>query len=247
VTDVDKHATLLNADAKPKSNYEEETIMKKTVATLAVVCCMAFGLTSHSTEAATAYTYYQVKKGDTFSKIAKTYKTTISALKSLNGRKSDVLYAGERIKVPRLAAASGAKPIASSSSKKRTISISAEERKLLAQLVQAETGFSEPFAGKVEVALVIFNRVKHPDFPNTVKGVIYQKTKSGYAFVPVKTGKLTHIQPTKQDYEAVDKALSLFPNDRRGSLYFYNPKITKDKWMLSRPVTIRIGHHVFAK
>ncbi|EZP78169.1 cell wall hydrolase SleB [Parageobacillus genomosp. 1] len=218
--------------------------MKKTVATLAVVCCMAFGLTSHSTEAATAYTYYQVKKGDTFSKIAKTYKTTISALKSLNGRKSDVLYAGERIKVPRLAAAS---PIASSSSKKRTISISAEERKLLAQLVQAETGFSEPFAGKVEVALVIFNRVKHPDFPNTVKGVIYQKTKSGYAFVPVKTGKLTHIQPTKQDYAAVDKALSLFPNDQRGSLYFYNPKITKDKWMLSRPVTIRIGHHVFAK
>jgi N-acetylmuramoyl-L-alanine amidase len=221
--------------------------MKKTVATLAVVCCMAFGLTSHSTEAATAYTYYHVKKGDTFSKLAKTYKTTISALKSLNHRKSEVLIAGETIKVPQLAAVSGAEPKTGSSSQKRTISISAEERKLLAQLVQAETGFSEPFAGKVEVALVVFNRVKNPAFPNTVKGVIYQKTKSGYAFVPVRTGKLTHIQPTKEDYAAVDKALSLFPNDHRGSLYFYNPKITKDKWMLSRPVTIRIGHHVFAR
>ncbi|MGG3924293.1 cell wall hydrolase, partial [Geobacillus thermodenitrificans] len=94
---------------------------------------------------------------------------------------------------------------------------------------------------------VIFNRVKHKEFPNTVRGVIYQKTKSGYAFAPVKTGKLTRIQPTKKDYEAVDKALALFPNDRRGSLYFYNPKITKDKWMLSRPVTIRIGNHAFAK
>ncbi|BDG42856.1 cell wall hydrolase [Saccharococcus caldoxylosilyticus] len=221
--------------------------MKKTLAALAVVCCMVVGFTSHSTDAATTYTYYKVKKGDSFYKLAKTYKTTVSALKSLNHRKSDVLVAGETIKVPRLAKIQAVKQAAEPVAKKPKFSIRAEERKLMAQLVHAETGFSEPFAGKVEVALVVFNRVKNPAFPNTVKGVIYQKTKSGYAFVPVRTGKLTHIQPTKEDYAAVDKALSLFPNDHRGSLYFYNPKITKDKWMLSRPVTIRIGHHVFAK
>ena len=218
-------------------------MIKRTFATLAVVCCMVVGFTSHSTDAATTYTYYKVKKGDTFYKIAKTYKTTVSAVKSLNRRKSDVLRAGETIKVPRLAKVQPAKRAA----QKPNFSIRPEERKLMAQLVHAETGFSEPFAGKVEVALVILNRVKHPAFPNSIKGVIYQKTKSGYAFVPVRTGKLMRIQPTKQDYAAVDKALSLFPNDRRGSLYFYNPKITKDKWMLSRPVTIRIGNHVFAK
>ncbi|SFA46862.1 LysM domain-containing protein [Parageobacillus thermantarcticus] len=214
-------------------------MIRKTFATLAVVCCMVSGFSSYSTNAATTYTYYKVKKGDTLFKIAKTYKTTVSALKSLNQRKSDVLIAGETIKVPRLAV--------KSVGQKQKFSISAEERKLMAQLVHAETGFSEPFAGKVEVALVILNRVKHPAFPKTIKGVIYQKTRSGYAFVPVKTGKLTRIQPTKQDYAAVDRALALFPNDRRGSLYFYNPKITKDKWMRSRPVTIRIGNHVFAK
>ncbi|GAJ41643.1 putative cell wall hydrolase [Parageobacillus caldoxylosilyticus NBRC 107762] len=222
-------------------------MMKKILATLVVVCFMVVGFTSHSTDAATTYTYYKVKKGDSFYKLAKTYKTTISALKSLNHRKSDVLVAGETIKVPRLAKTHAVKQAAEPVAKKPKFSIRAEERKLMAQLVHAETGFSEPFAGKVEVALVILNRVKHPGFPNSIKGVIYQKTKSGYAFAPVKTGKLTRIQPTKQDYAAVDKALSLFPNDRRGSLYFYNPKITKDKWMLSRPVTIRIGHHVFAK
>ncbi|WP_420768284.1 cell wall hydrolase [Parageobacillus thermoglucosidasius] len=214
-------------------------MIKKTFATLAVVCCIVSGISSYSTDAATTYTYYKVKKGDTLFKIAKTYKTTVSALKSLNQRKSDVLIAGETIKVPRLAV--------KSAGQKQNFSISAAERKLMAQLVHAETGFSEPFAGKVEVALVILNRMKHPAFPKTIKGVIYQKTKSGYAFVPVRTGKLTRIQPTKQDYAAVDRALSLFPNDRRGSLYFYNPKITKDKWMLSRPVTIRIGNHVFTK
>ncbi|ALF10285.1 cell wall hydrolase [Parageobacillus thermoglucosidasius] len=214
-------------------------MIKKTFAALAVVCCIVSGISSYSTDAATTYTYYKVKKGDTLFKIAKTYKTTVSALKSLNRRKSDVLIAGETIKVPRLAV--------KSAGQKQEFSISAAERKLMAQLVHAETGFSEPFAGKVEVALVILNRMKHPAFPKTIKGVIYQKTKSGYAFVPVRTGKLTRIQPTKQDYAAVDRALSLFPNDRRGSLYFYNPKITKDKWMLSRPVTIRIGNHVFTK
>ncbi|MED3841821.1 cell wall hydrolase [Geobacillus stearothermophilus] len=216
--------------------------MKKTIAALAITCSLALGSQSVLAEAAGSYTYYQVKKGDTLSKIAKQYHTTVASLKSLNSLKTDTIRIGAKLKVP-----AAAKRPALASAGKKAISLTAADRKLLAQLVQAETGSSEPFAGKVEVALVVLNRTTHPEFPKTVRGVIYQKTKSGYAFVPVKTGKLTRIQPTKQDYEAVDKALALFPNDRRGSLYFYNPKITKDKWMLSRPVTIRIGHHVFAK
>lgn len=216
--------------------------MKKTIAALAIACSLALGSQSVLAEAAGSYTYYQVKKGDTLSKIAKQYHTTVASLKSLNSLKTDTIRIGAKLKVP-----AAAKRPALASAGKKAISLTAADRKLLAQLVQAETGSSEPFAGKVEVALVVLNRTTHPEFPKTVRGVIYQKTKSGYAFVPVKTGKLTRIQPTKQDYEAVDKALALFPNDCRGSLYFYNPKITKDKWMLSRPVTIRIGHHVFAK
>lgn len=216
--------------------------MKKTIAALAITCSLALGSQSVLAEAAGSYTYYQVKKGDTLSKIAKQYHTTVASLKSLNSLKTDTIRIGAKLKVP-----AAAKRPALASAGKKVISLTAADRKLLAQLVQAETGSSEPFAGKVEVALVVLNRTTHPEFPKTVRGVIYQKTKSGYAFVPVKTGKLTRIQPTKQDYEAVDKALTLFPNDRRGSLYFYNPKITKDKWMLSRPVTIRIGHHVFAR
>ncbi len=216
--------------------------MKKTIAALALACSLALGSQSVLAEAAGSYTYYQVKKGDTLSKIAKQYHTTVASLKSLNSLKTDTIRIGAKLKVP-----AAAKRPALASAGKKAISLTAADRKLLAQLVQAETGSSEPFAGKVEVALVVLNRTKHPEFPKTVRGVIYQKTKSGYAFVPAKTGKLTRIQPTKQDYEAVDKALALFPNDRRGSLYFYNPKITKDKWMLSRPVTIRIGHHVFAR
>jgi N-acetylmuramoyl-L-alanine amidase len=216
-------------------------MFRRILITLAVVCCMVVAFTSPSEgHAATTYTYYKVQKGDTLYSIARKYKTTVSNLKAMNHKRSDMVIAGEKLKVPQVQAAKS-----KSAAKKK--SVTAEERKLMAQLVHAETGYSEPFAGKVEVALVILNRVKHPSFPNTIKGVIYQKTKSGYAFVPVKTGKLKKIQPTKQDYAAVDQAVVLHPNDKRGSLYFYNPKITKSKWMLSRPVTIRIGNHVFAK
>ncbi|RAK23499.1 LysM domain-containing protein [Anoxybacillus vitaminiphilus] len=212
-------------------------MFKRILLTLTVVCCMVVAFTSPSEGHAAAYTYYKVQKGDTLYSIAKKHKTTVSNLKAMNHKRNDIIIVGEKLKVPQGRAATSAV-------KK---SVTAEERKLMAQLVHAETGYSEPFAGKVEVALVILNRVKHPSFPKSIKGVIYQKTKSGYAFVPVRTGKLTKIQPTKQDYAAVDQAVALHSNDKRGSLYFYNPKITKNKWMLSRPVTIRIGNHVFAK
>ena len=30
-----------------------------------------------------------------------------------------------------------------------------------------------------------------------------------------------------------------------GCLYYYNPATTTNKWMLSKPVALRIGNHVF--
>ncbi|WP_033007499.1 LysM peptidoglycan-binding domain-containing protein, partial [Geobacillus sp. FW23] len=73
--------------------------MKKTIAALTIICCMALSSHGLSAEAAGSYTYYQVKKGDT-SKIAKQYHTTVASLKLLNHLKSDAIYAGERLKVP---------------------------------------------------------------------------------------------------------------------------------------------------
>ncbi|XXM71460.1 LysM peptidoglycan-binding domain-containing protein [Lysinibacillus sphaericus] len=44
-------------------------------------------------------TSYKVKKGDTLSIIAKKYKTTVSSLKKLNNLKSDMIYAGQTLKI----------------------------------------------------------------------------------------------------------------------------------------------------
>ena len=45
---------------------------------------------------------------------------------------------------------------------------------LLARLINGEAR-GEPYEGQVAVGAVIMNRVKSPNFPNTIAGVIYQK------------------------------------------------------------------------
>lgn len=44
---------------------------------------------------------------------------------------------------------------------------------LLARAINGEAR-GESYEGQVAVGAVILNRVKHPDFPNTIAGVIYQ-------------------------------------------------------------------------
>lgn len=43
---------------------------------------------------------YDVKSGDTLGKIANTYRTTVADLKQINGLQSDLLFVGQKIKVP---------------------------------------------------------------------------------------------------------------------------------------------------
>lgn len=44
---------------------------------------------------------------------------------------------------------------------------------LLARLISAEAR-GEPYSGQVAVGAVVLNRIRHPSFPNTLSGVIYQ-------------------------------------------------------------------------
>lgn len=69
--------------------------------------------------------------------------------------------------------------------KKETVNYSKAELRLLSALIYCEAG-GEAYNGKLAVGIVVMNRVRSSAFPDTVKGVIYQK----YQFGPVTNGSL---------------------------------------------------------
>lgn len=111
---------------------------------------------------------------------------------------------------------------------------------LLAHVIYAESR-GEPYIGQVAVGAVILNRVKHPSFPNTVSGVIYQKN----AFETVSNGQI-NLQPDATAYRAAEEALNGY-DPTNGCIYFYAIATTTNKFMLSRPVMLTVGGHNFAK
>jgi len=168
--------------------------------------------------------YYTVQAGDSLYKIGQKFGVPYQLLQKINRLQGTLIYPGQKLKIPP--------------------TISSEDMDLLARLVSAEA-IGEPYAGKVAVATVVLNRLDHPDFPNTIKEVIYQIDGGHYAFTPVANGRINR-PADGESKKAVKEALA-FRGQGNGSLYFYNPKTAKSKWILSREVTVRIGNHVFAK
>lgn len=112
---------------------------------------------------------------------------------------------------------------------------------LLARLVSGEAN-GEPYIGQVGVASVILNRVKHPKFPNTVAGVIYQPG----AFESVSNGQIWSGAPSRTNLAAAQQALNGW-DPTYGSIYFWNPFKRVNPWIWTRKIVTQIGRHVFAK
>ena len=138
---------------------------------------------------------------------------------------------------PKTAAALGMN-LTSSSSSSGSSSSSSGDLYLLARLVHGEAR-GEPYKGKVAVAAVVLNRVKSSSFPNTIAGVIYQRG----AFDAVSDGQI-NMQPDNESIRAARDAMNGW-DPSNGCLYYYNPKTATCRWMLSRPVLLRIGQHAF--
>ena len=112
---------------------------------------------------------------------------------------------------------------------------------LLARMISAEAR-GEPYSGQVAVGAVILNRVKHPSFPNTISGVLYQPG----AFSSVADGQFYSVQITDSARKAAQDALN-GSDPSGGAIYFYNPAKSTSKWIFSRETILTIGDHVFAK
>jgi N-acetylmuramoyl-L-alanine amidase len=98
----------------------------------------------------------------------------------------------------------------------------------------------ECLAGKIAVGGVIMNRIKSPDFPDTVYGVVFDK-RFGVQFLPAYNG-LIYRTPSEECIIAAKIALD-GGNTAGDSLYF--AATTKCWASRNRPYTMTIGNHHF--
>ena len=112
---------------------------------------------------------------------------------------------------------------------------------LLSKMISAEAR-GEPYSGQVAVGAVILNRVRHPSFPNTVAGVLYQDG----AFSSLGDGNYNSVTITDSARRAAQDALN-GSDPSGGAIYFYNPAKSTSSWIFSRQTICTIGKHVFAK
>ena len=112
----------------------------------------------------------------------------------------------------------------------------------LSRIISAEAK-GEPFAGQIAVGNVVLNRVRSHQFPDTVKGVIFD-TKYGTQFSPVSSGTI-YNSPTSSSIRAAKVCLEGYSLSTR-MIYFYNPSIATSTWIgRTRPYIMTIGNHKF--
>ena len=123
-----------------------------------------------------------------------------------------------------------------------SISSHTSDVQLLARAINGEAR-GESYEGQVAVGAVILNRVKHPEFPNTIAGVIYQPG----AFTAVSDGQINvPIDEASSVVKAAQDALNGW-DPTNGCVYYFNPNTATNKWIWSKQIVTTIGKHNFCK
>ncbi len=110
----------------------------------------------------------------------------------------------------------------------------------------------EPFEGKVAVAQVTMNRAKHPQFPNDVCGVVYEKTKirdrviCQFSWFCERNHLVRPVHKKEFEESAVVARMVLLENFRLRSLdnaIYYHADYISPGWRKDK--ITKIGRHIF--
>lgn len=101
--------------------------------------------------------------------------------------------------------------------------VSDDDYQVLLRIVQAEAGVCDE-KGKILVANVVLNRVKSQEFPNSVRGVVYEPSQ----FSPVSDGSINSVKVTEETKECVNRALE-GEDYSDGALYFMNRRGSRSR------------------
>lgn len=115
-----------------------------------------------------------------------------------------------------------------------------QEMDIMARVIYSEAR-GEPYAGQVAVGAVVMNRIQSGQFPDNIRDVVFQPG----AFTAVDDGQYW-LTPNRTAYRAAYDAVRGW--DPTGdALYYFNPVTATSKWIWTRPQTLQIGKHIFAK
>ncbi len=118
--------------------------------------------------------------------------------------------------------------------------VSSNDVYVLSKIISGEAR-GESYIGQVAVGSVIVNRVKNPNFPNSVYGVVFEPG----AFDAVSDGQY-YRAPASSAVKAARAAINGW-DPTGGAIYYWNPATATSRWIWSRPIIARIGRHVFAR
>jgi spore germination cell wall hydrolase CwlJ-like protein len=125
-----------------------------------------------------------------------------------------------------------------------------EELRLMSAIIFCEAG-SESYAGKVAVGIVVMNRVRSSKFPNTIKGVVYEKKQ----FSPASNGMLkkalnnydsgkftmkNHLDSIKAAKKVLEGCTTVTLNGEEVNMKSY---LFFSRYLSNRK--LKIGHHMF--
>lgn len=122
----------------------------------------------------------------------------------------------------------------------KKFSLNQSELDIMAKVIYSEAR-GESYKGQVAVGAVVMNRIQSGKFPNNIRDVVFQPG----AFTAVDDGQYW-LTPNKTAYlAALDAVRGWDPT--YNALYYFNPDTATSSWIWSRPQTVRIGNHIFAK
>jgi spore germination cell wall hydrolase CwlJ-like protein len=121
--------------------------------------------------------------------------------------------------------------------------------KCLSQAVYYEAAV-EPLEGRRAVAQVVLNRVRHPAYPKSVCGVVYQgsERRTGCQFSFTCDGSLLRTPmagPWRQAQEVARAALAGYVEKSVGTATHYHADYVLPKWAFQLAKIEQLGRHIF--
>lgn len=112
----------------------------------------------------------------------------------------------------------------------------------LSRIIHAEAS-GESLLGKVAVGSVVLNRVKSPEFPNTIYSVIFDR-KNGVQFTPTANGAI-NCTPSDESIIAAKLCLDGATISEK-ALFFVNEALAQSSWVSdNRKFIVTVGNHKF--